>query len=177
MNALIPFASSQRRGTTAGLDWTFAPVGMVSLNLQADHLESTGPVHSQGRSETASLAVNLAWPDRLRLSPTVSLSRTLDEVTGQETRNASVFLASTLTFAPQLLSLALNGGYNRVGLIDGSVQESVSGDGAFQFQLDRYLAKAFGGGNCMLALRGKYLRRQDLPTSDRRVSVTLNFVF
>ena len=76
-----------------------------------------------------------------------------------------------------LLSLVLNAGYSRLGLTDGSIQESTSADGALQLQFDRFLNQTFGRGACMLSLRGKYLRRQDLPSSDRRISLTLNFAF
>ena len=177
VNAFIPFASSRRHGGFAGLDWSFAPLGMFSLNAQVDRLRSLGPTETAGRSETLTMALALVWPDRLRLSPNVSLARTLDEVTGQQTRNASVFLSSTVTFVPGLFSLALNGGHNRLELTNGTILESSSADGALQVQFDRFLGQAFGRGACMLALRGKYLRRQDLPTSDRRISLTLNFAF
>jgi hypothetical protein len=177
VNALIPFASSHRNGGFAGVDWTFAPIGMFSLNAQLERLRSLGPVTSIGRSETLTLALALSWADRFRLAPNLSLARTVDEVTGAQTRNESAFLGTTISFVPALLSLALNGGYSRLEQTSGAILESSSADGALQFQFDRFLAKAFGRGACMLALRGKYLRRQDLPTSDRRLSVTLNFAF
>jgi hypothetical protein len=177
VNAFIPFASSRRHGGFAGLDWTFAPLGMLSLNAQMERLRSLGPFESAGRSETLTLALALSWPDRLRLAPNFSLARTLDEITGQQTRNQSAFLSSTVTLSPGLLSLALNGGYNRLELTNGTALESASADGALQFQFDRFLTQAFGRGACMLSLRGRYLRRQDLPASDRRISLTLNFAF
>ncbi len=177
VNALIPFASSTRKGGSMGLDWTFSALGMFSLNAQLERLRSLGAMDAAGRSETCSLALALTWPDRLRLAPNLSLSRTLDELTGLQTRNASAFLGATATFVPGLLSLVLNGGWNRLELSDGTVLATSSGDGALQWQIDRFLAKAFGRGACMLALRGRYLRRLDLPNSDRRVSITLNFAF
>lgn len=177
VNALVPFASSAREGGSVGLDWTFSSLGMFSLNAQTERLRSLGAMDSAGRSENYSLALALAWPDRLRLAPNLSLSRTLDQRTGLQTRNASAFLGATATFVPGQLSLVLNGGWNRLELSDGTVLATSSADGALQWQIDRFLARAFGRGACMLALRGRYLRRLDLPNSDRRVSITLNFAF
>lgn len=175
--AQVPFANSKRSGIFGGLDWALGPQGALALSVQLDKLEGTGTSTTVGRSTTVILGGAFQVPDRLRLAPTLSYSKSTDEVSGQDSKVASGFLNADITLLPRRLNLALNGGYNRLEAPGIPVTTSTSGDASLQFQLTPYLERQLHRGQAMLALRYRYTRVQTLPEPDQRASLALHFSF
>jgi len=175
--ALVPFANSRREGAFAGLDWAIGAKAALALSVQFDKLEGTGSSTSTGHSTTLIFGGAFQEPERVRLAPTFSYSKSTDDVTGLDSKVASAFLNADVTLLRKWLNLALNGGYNRMEAPGMDALTSTNVDAALQYSLTPYLEQAFHRGQAMLALRFRYTRVQTLPEADRRASLTLNFSF
>jgi len=175
--SLVPFANSKRGGVFAGLDWALGAKGALALSVQLDKLEGTGDSTSTGRSTTFMLGGAFQEPDRVRLAPTFSYSKSTDDLTGLDSKVASAFLNADITLLRKWLNLGLNGGYNRLEAPGLEAMTSTNADASLQFFLTPYLERQFHRGQAILALRFRYTRVQTLPEADRRASLTLNFSF
>ena len=175
--ALVPFANSKRSGLFSGFDWAMGAKGAVAFSVQVDKLEGTGVSTSTGRSTTLIMGGAFQEPDRIRLAPTFSYSKSTEDVSGQDYKVASLFLNADVTLVKKRLNLALNGGYNRMETPGVQTMTSTNADAALQYYLTPYLERQFHRGQAVLALRFRYTRIQSLPEADRRASLTLNFSF
>lgn len=173
-NLQVPFANSRRVGAFAGLDWAFGTSGALTIQVQSDRLRSTGQVDTTGRSTTVTLGGAYAIGERLRMSPSFTWSRISDDATQEETRVTGAVLNGTLTLLANTLTLTFNGAYNRTQLPSGTAPWSSTVDGVLQYALDGHLG---GRGRAVLALKGRYINRQDVPVHDHRLFLTLNFAF
>jgi hypothetical protein len=177
MGALVPFANSKRAGFVTGLDWAMGTKGALTFSMQFDKLEGTGASTTTGHSSTLVLGGSFQEPDRVRLAPTFSYSKSTDDLTGLDSKVASAFLNADVTLVRKLLNLALNGGYNRTEAPGMAAMTSTNADAALQYFLTPYLERQVHRGQAVLALRFRYTRVQTLPEADRRASLTLNFSF
>lgn len=175
--ALIPFANSKRSGFFTGFDWALGAKGALSFSAQFDKLEGTGSSTSSGRSTTLILGGAFQEPDRIRVAPTFSYSKSIEDVSGLDSKVASAFVNADITLVRKWLNLALNGGYNRMEAPGVDAMTSTNVDAALQYFLTPYLERQFHRGQAVLALRFRYTRVQSLPEADRRASLTLNFSF
>ncbi len=177
LGSLVPFANSKRQGAFTGLDWAMGAKGALGFSVQFDKLEGTGASTTTGRSTTLILGGSFQEPDRIRLAPTFSYSKSTEDGTGSDSKVASAFVNADITLVRRLLNLALNGGYNRMDAPGMVAMISTNLDAALQYQLSPYLERQFHRGQAVLALRFRYTRVQSQPEADRRASLTLNFSF
>jgi len=158
-NPLIPFSNSTRSGLTTGFDIVLPPASSLAFNAQFDRLRSEGASDTTGSSTTLSLGGSLALGQRVRLSPNLSWSRTLNDPGDQKTTMENAFLNADVTLVPGVLGFLLNGGISRTVLLTGEVMENSVAEGTLRFFLDTFLK---GRGRASLGLKGRYTHTPSL---------------
>lgn len=152
-NPLVPFSDSSRSGVSTGFDLALPPATSLTFNAQFDHLRSTGMGDTTGSSTTLSLGGSLGFGAWVRLSPSLSWSRTLDDPGAQKTTVENAFLNADVTLVPNFLGFLLNGGSSRTLLVTGETVENSVAEGTLRWYLDGYL---HGHARASLGLKGRY---------------------
>jgi len=152
-NPLIPFSNSTRSGLTTGFDLMLPPASSLAFNAQFDRLRAEGASDTRGTSTTFSLGGSLALGQRVRVSPNLSWSRTLNDPGDQKTTMENAFLNADFALVPGILGFLLNGGMSRTVLVTGEVVENSVAEGTLRFFLDTFLK---GRGRASLGLKGRY---------------------
>lgn len=177
LNLYAPYSNSRREGVFTGFDWALGLQGAVMFQAQADRIQGTGALPSQAHGLTLTMGGSFTEPNRLRLSPSLSLVRSTDDLTGMETRMTTGFLSGDVTLVPRLLVLVVNGGYSRTELPLQPAFSNTNGDFALQYFLTPWLEQQFQRGQAVLALRYRVTRTPGAPESDRRATLTFNISY
>lgn len=177
VNIYAPYSNSRREGIFTGFDWMLGLRGAVMFQAQTDRIESTGALPTRAHGLTVTAGGSFTEPNRLRISPSLSLVRSTDALTGLETRMTTGFLSGDVTFVPQRLVLVLNAGYSRTALPLQPIFTSSNGDFALQYFLTPWLEQRFQRGQAVLALRYRVTRIPGLPEAERRATLTFNISY
>lgn len=181
----VPFSDSERSGVTTGFDLALPPATSLTFNAQFDRLRATGGFASTGSSTTLSLGGSLGAGPRVRLSPNLSWSRTVNDPGDQQTTVENAFLNAEVALVPEVLGFLLNGGSTRTVPVTGPAIENAVAEGTLRFYLDRYL---HGHARGSLGLKARYTHAPALtavlgatPTgtaaamaNDNQVSILVN---
>lgn len=168
-NPLIPFNNSNRSGLTTGFDLMLPPASSLALNAQFDRLRSEGASDTRGTSTTFSLGGSLGLGARVRVSPNLSWSRTLNDPGDQKTTTENAFLNADVALVPGVLGFLLNGGVSRTRLVTGDTVENAVAEGTLRLFLDTFLK---GRGRASLGLKGRYTHAPDLAALARSAAST-----
>ncbi|HEX9009426.1 MAG TPA: hypothetical protein VF804_03590 [Holophagaceae bacterium] len=152
-NPLVPFSDSSRSGVSTGFDLALPPATSLTFNAQFDRIRSTGMSDTTGSSTTLSLGGSLGLGARVRLSPSLSWSRTLNDPGAQKTTVENAFLNADVALVPNILGFLLNGGSSRTTLVTGETMENAVAEGTLRWFLDGYL---HGHARASLGLKGRY---------------------
>ncbi len=152
-NPLVPFSDSSRSGVSTGFDLALPPATSLTFNAQFDRIRSTGMSDTTGSSTTLSLGGSLGLGARVRLSPSLSWSRTFNDPGAQKTTVENAFLNADVALVPNILGFLLNGGSSRTILVTGETVENAVAEGTLRWFLDGYL---HGHARASLGLKGRY---------------------